>query len=87
MTNSSPFSLDGETALIAGGATGPGLAVAHSFVASGAKVVLVGRRETELEKVVAELGAKASDICHDVAQHAAANDLVAVATKTAGARG
>ena len=85
MKNSLPFSLAGETALITGGATGLGLAIAHSFVASGANVVLVGRREAELQKAVAELGAMASYVCHDVTNHAAANDLVAAATKTAGA--
>jgi gluconate 5-dehydrogenase len=85
MTNQSPFSLAGETALITGGATGLGLAIARSFVASGAKVVIVGRRETELQKAVAELGANASYVSHDVTQHAAANDLVAAVTRAAGA--
>lgn len=84
MTNTSPFGLEGETALITGGATGLGLAIAHSFIVSGAKVVLVGRRETELQKAVATLGANASSVAHDVTNHAAANQLVAAATKVAG---
>ena len=39
------FSLRGETALITGGGTGIGLAMARAMVAAGARVVLVGRRE------------------------------------------
>ncbi|MFO1488624.1 MAG: SDR family oxidoreductase [Verrucomicrobiota bacterium] len=84
MTNSSPFSLANETALITGGATGLGLAIAQAFVASGAKVVLAGRREAELQKAVAALGANAVYVCHDVTNHAAAGDLVTSATRLAG---
>lgn len=85
MHNPSPFSLNGETALITGGATGLGLAIAKSFVASGAKVVLVGRREAELKKSAAELGNPASFVTHDVTNHHAAAELVVAATKAAGA--
>ena len=38
-----PFRLDGETALITGGATGIGFGIVQAFVAMGADVVLVGR--------------------------------------------
>jgi gluconate 5-dehydrogenase len=85
MTITTAFSLAGETAVITGGATGLGLAIANSFVASGAKVVVVGRRATELHKAVAELGPNASWVSHDVTNHAAAGELVAAATKAAGA--
>lgn len=85
MTNTSPFSLAGETALITGGATGLGFAIAQSFVAAGAKVVIVGRREAELRSALAILGPNASMVCHDVTNYAAAGELVAAATQAAGA--
>lgn len=84
MTNSSAFSLANETALITGGATGLGLAIARSFIASGARVVIAGRRKAELQKAVAQLGPNANYVCHDVTHHAAANDLVAAVTQATG---
>jgi gluconate 5-dehydrogenase len=61
-----PFSLNGEVALVSGGATGIGLAIAHSFVARGARVVIVGRRAEALEAACAELGPSATHRVHDV---------------------
>lgn len=80
-----PFRLDGEVALITGGATGLGFGMACSFVASGAKVVLVGRREEELRKAATALGPAASFVPHDVTKHAEAEQLVEAATRAAGA--
>jgi gluconate 5-dehydrogenase len=80
-----PFRLDGEVAIITGGATGLGFGMARSFVASGAKVVLAGRREDELKEAVAALGAAASYIRHDVTEHAKAGEFVMAATRAAGA--
>ena len=79
-----PFRLDGEVAIITGGATGLGFGMARSFVASGAKVVLAGRREEELKKAVAALGAAASYVRHDVMEHGKAAELVEAATRVAG---
>ena len=80
-----PFRLDGEVAIITGGATGLGLGMARCFVASGAKVVLVGRREAELKNAVAGLGSAASYIRHDVTEHDKAAGLIEAATRAAGA--
>jgi len=48
--------LSGRVALITGGSSGIGLAVARAFVAQGARVAVTGRRPDVLEKAVAELG-------------------------------
>jgi NAD(P)-dependent dehydrogenase (short-subunit alcohol dehydrogenase family) len=78
------FSLRGETALITGGGSGLGLAMARSMVAAGAKVVLVGRREAELTAAVRELGAGAAYAVHDVNRLELAPELVAQVEKTHG---
>jgi len=70
------FSLKNETALITGGATGIGKAIAESMYAAGAKVVLVGRREAILKEVTESLGEGAYYFCHDVTNHDLAGDLV-----------
>ena len=70
------FSLKNETALITGGGTGIGLAMATAMHAAGARVVLVGRRQEELAAAVASLGERASFIVHDVTQLAGAPALV-----------
>jgi NAD(P)-dependent dehydrogenase (short-subunit alcohol dehydrogenase family) len=48
--------LHGKVALITGGGTGIGAAVARRFVAEGASVVLMGRRAELIEAVAAQVG-------------------------------
>jgi gluconate 5-dehydrogenase len=60
------FSLEREIAIITGGGTGIGLAIAHSMASAGARVVLVGRREAELASAVREIGRRSSYVVHDV---------------------
>jgi len=50
-----PFSLENETALVTGGATGIGFAIARSFVEAGARVIICGRSEQTLADAVAAL--------------------------------
>src|SRR5256885_1735128 len=79
-----PFSLEGETALITGGGTGLGLGIATSFVQAGARVVLVGRRADVLEKAAQELGGHATFHAHDITKLDKAEALVERITRDAG---
>jgi NAD(P)-dependent dehydrogenase (short-subunit alcohol dehydrogenase family) len=58
--------LAGKIALVTGGTSGLGLATAKRFIAEGAKVVVTGRRQPELEAAVAELGENATGVRGDV---------------------
>jgi gluconate 5-dehydrogenase len=80
----SAFDLSGQTALITGGGTGLGLGMARCLVASGAKVVLVGRRKEELETACASLGQNAFALVGDVTKLETAPALVDKAEKLAG---
>jgi len=75
-SDSNPFSLQGETALITGGGSGIGLGIATCFVRAGAKVVLVGRREDVLKAAVKTLGPGASFVVHDVNRAEKGDELV-----------
>ncbi len=50
------FRLDGKTAVITGGGTGLGKAMAEAFAAAGAKVAVAGRSRAALDRVVAVTG-------------------------------
>lgn len=78
------FSLRGEVALITGGGTGIGLAMAQAMHAAGARVVLTGRREAELAAAAKELGAGAGYVVHDVNRLELAPALVAQVEKAHG---
>lgn len=78
------FDLTSQTALITGGGTGLGLGMARCLVASGAKVVLVGRRPAELKKACATLGAGAFALAGDVTRLETAPALVDQAEALAG---
>jgi NAD(P)-dependent dehydrogenase (short-subunit alcohol dehydrogenase family) len=47
---------EGKTAVVTGGSSGIGLAVAERFAAEGAHVFVTGRRKDELEAAVASIG-------------------------------
>lgn len=78
------FRLDGETALITGGGTGLGFGMAKCFVASGARVVLVGRRRAELDKACMQLGKNAFALAGDVTKLETVPALLDAAEKLAG---
>ena len=49
------MNINGKRVLVTGGSSGIGLALAHAFLAKGAKVVITGRRPEALAKAVQEL--------------------------------
>jgi NAD(P)-dependent dehydrogenase (short-subunit alcohol dehydrogenase family) len=59
--------LNGKVAVITGGSSGIGLAAAKRFVAEGAHVFIMGRRQSELAKAMAEIGNSLSTVQGDVA--------------------
>jgi NAD(P)-dependent dehydrogenase (short-subunit alcohol dehydrogenase family) len=60
--------LDGKIAVVTGASTGIGLAIAKRFAAEGATVVVTGRRQTELDAAVQEIGEKATGVRADVSK-------------------
>ena len=72
------FSLEGKIALITGGGSGIGNAIAKCMIAAGGTVVITGRREAPLQEAVAELGEKAHYVVNDVTDLSQLEALVAV---------
>jgi NAD(P)-dependent dehydrogenase (short-subunit alcohol dehydrogenase family) len=60
--------LEGKVAVITGGSSGIGLATARHFVAEGAHVFVTGRRQTELDAAVAEIGRNVTGVQGDVSK-------------------
>lgn len=79
MTNtrvSEMYSLQNDLAIVTGGGTGLGFAMASCFVEAGARVVLTGRRVDVLESAVQQLGSAAAYEQHDVTNLASCRALV-----------
>src|SRR5258708_16579846 len=79
MTNA--FSLAGKVALVIGGTSGIGKAVAQGFLGAGARVIVAGRTPEKLELAVRELKAlgDAHGHCADVSERGSLAGLVASA--------
>ncbi|MBK5291721.1 MAG: SDR family oxidoreductase [Acidobacteriia bacterium] len=73
MPNTSPFSLSGKTALVAGASRGIGLAIARETAAAGAHVILAARSTEKLQMevdAIKALGYSAEAMSLDVADNA-----------------
>ncbi|GAA1204705.1 SDR family NAD(P)-dependent oxidoreductase [Prauserella alba] len=59
--------LTGKVAVVTGGSSGIGLAIAHAFCEEGATVFITGRRKEALDDAIVELGANATAVVCDSA--------------------
>jgi NAD(P)-dependent dehydrogenase (short-subunit alcohol dehydrogenase family) len=75
---------EGKVALVTGGNSGIGLAVARALVAEGARVVIAGRNATTVASVAADLGKAAHGVVADTSRLADIDRVVAE-TKAFGA--
>ena len=78
------FSLKSDLALISGGGSGLGLAIGRCMASTGARVVLVGRREKPLQEAAKQIGARADYAVHDITKLAEADSLVEKLTQRHG---
>ena len=78
--------LTGKTALVTGGGSGIGLAVAQAFLAAGARVAITGRDEAKLRRAAESLGGGARLSYHaaDVADPEQVTALVRQVTERGG---
>lgn len=68
--------LSGKTAIITGGGSGIGKAIAKAFVREGAKVVIAGRDSKKLDRAAAEIGADCLAVNADVSNVGSVEKLV-----------
>ena len=71
-------------AVITGGATGLGYAIAQRLIASGGSVTLWDRDEAGAQRAATELGAGTTAVAVDVAQHASVQAAVQATSRHAG---
>ena len=78
--------LSGKTAVVTGGGTGIGKAVALALAAEGCRVAIVGRREDKLRETAAAFKGEPAILCRaaDVADAAQVEQLFAWADKELG---
>ncbi|MBA1275718.1 SDR family NAD(P)-dependent oxidoreductase [Stutzerimonas azotifigens] len=57
---------ENKVVLVTGGSSGLGFAIAEAFASQGAKLVITGRRQPQLDEAVKNLGENASAVCADI---------------------
>lgn len=68
--------LEGKIALITGGSSGIGFAIAEAFIASGCRVVITSTNQTKLEYCISKLGNNCRGIILDVTDIASLKEKV-----------
>jgi len=79
-----PQKLEGKVAVITGGSSGIGLATAKKFVEEGAYVFITGRRQSELETAVSQIGQNVTGVQSDVSKMADLDKLYAAVKEQKG---
>jgi NAD(P)-dependent dehydrogenase (short-subunit alcohol dehydrogenase family) len=77
--------LDGKVAVITGGSSGIGLAIAQRFVQEGAHVFITGRRQSELDAAKASIGDGVTTVAGDATISADLDKLFATVLSEKGA--
>jgi NAD(P)-dependent dehydrogenase (short-subunit alcohol dehydrogenase family) len=76
--------LEGKIAVITGGNSGIGLATAKRFVGEGAYVFITGRRQTELNTAINDIGKNVTDVQGDVSNFADLDQLYSIVKQQKG---
>jgi NAD(P)-dependent dehydrogenase (short-subunit alcohol dehydrogenase family) len=76
--------LEGKVAVITGGNSGIGLATAQQFVTDGAHVFITGRRQSELDVAVKQIGRNVTGVQGDVSNLADLDRLYSTVKKEKG---
>src|SRR5207344_1212481 len=76
--------LEGKIAVITGGNSGIGLVTAQRFVAEGAYVFITGRRQSELDAAVRQIGKNVNGVQSDVSNLADLDRLYAAVKEQKG---
>jgi NAD(P)-dependent dehydrogenase (short-subunit alcohol dehydrogenase family) len=76
--------IEGKIAVITGGSSGIGLAMAQRFAIEGAHVIIAGRRQSELDEAVKRIGEKATGVQGDMSKLADLDRLYATVKQQKG---
>jgi NAD(P)-dependent dehydrogenase (short-subunit alcohol dehydrogenase family) len=76
--------LAGKIAVVTGGSAGIGLGIAKRFAQEGARVFIIGRRQSQLDEAVASIGGNAAAIQGDISNLADLDRIYATVEAQAG---